>query len=229
MTTPQPTQIRRVFGGAILPSLQSSSRNQSRSPTRSPGLRNSGSSQSPDQLSLSGNEDERENTLSCPICNEAMITLLQLNRHLDDMHREVEEVQKETLKSWLKKRMIKAKSLPPVVALNQKLGKSEPFERNGDQPGKYGADATVVADEIVTRKHWQQENGNDFCSEPSCGKFLNNRNGHINCKLLCLFLRSLPGRKCGKLFCDTHTMYQIKLSMSAQYEPVRYTFFSLLC
>jgi hypothetical protein len=30
------------------------------------------------------------------------------------------------------------------------------------------------------------------------------------------------GRKCGKLFCDSHTMYQMKLSMSAQWEPIRY-------
>jgi hypothetical protein len=110
-----------------------------------------------------------------------MITLLQLNRHLDDVHREVEEVQKETVKSWFRKRMIKAKSLPPVVALNQKLGKSEPFERNGDSLGSYGVDATVVTDEIVTRKHWQTETGNDYCSEPSCRKPLTNKNGRINC------------------------------------------------
>ena len=114
-----------------------------------------------------------------------MITLLQLNRHLDDVHREVEEVQKETVKSWFKKRMIKAKSLPPVVALNQKLGKSEPFERNGELPGTQSVGvetATVVTDEIVTRKHWQLETGNDYCSEPSCGKPLTNKNGRINCR-----------------------------------------------
>jgi len=100
-----------------------------------------------------------------------MITLLQLNRHLDDVHREVEEVQKETVKSWFKKRMIKAKS--------------EPFERNGELPGTQAVGvetATVVTDEIVTRKHWQLETGNDYCSEPSCGKPLTNKNGRINCR-----------------------------------------------
>ena len=84
--------------------------------------------------------------------------------------------------------MNKAKSLPPVVALNQKLGKSEPFERNGDQfVGRNGVDATVVTDEVVTRKHWQQETGNDYCSEPSCGKPLTNKNGHINCEFMVRF------------------------------------------
>jgi len=178
--SPHP-RTRRVFGELAPPAPVS----HSRSPSRSPRLSHSGSSQSLDQLSLSGTEDEREPALSCPICNENMITLLQLNRHLDDVHREVEEVQKETVKSWFKKRMIKAKSLPPVVALNQKLGKSEPFERNGELPGTQAVGvetATVVTDEIVTRKHWQLETGNDYCSEPSCGKPLTNKNGRINCR-----------------------------------------------
>jgi len=173
--------VRRVFGGANLV-VQPHSRQNSISPSPNRTLGNlaaSGSSQSLDQFS--GTEDERETSLTCPICNEDMITLLQLNRHLDDVHREVEEVQKQTVKSWFQKRIKTAKRLPPVVALNKTLGKSEPFERNGDQPGNYGIEATVVTDEIVTRKHWQQETGNDYCSEPSCGKPLTNKNGHINC------------------------------------------------
>lgn len=170
-------RTRRIFG-ELTPPLSS----HARSPSRSPILHHSGSSQSLDPLSLSGTEDEGpQQTLTCPICQENMITLLQLNRHLDDVHREVEEGQKETVKSWFKKRMIKAKSLPPVVALN-KLGKSEPFERNGDTQGSYGLDATIATDDIVTKKHWQPETGNDYCSEPSCGKPLNNKNGRINCK-----------------------------------------------
>lgn len=182
VTQQQEPRPRRVFGGA-LNGHPGPSREHSRSPNRSPALPNSSSSQSPDQLSLSGNEEDREPpTLSCPICNETMITLLQLNRHLDDVHREVEEVQKETVKSWFKKRMVKAKSLPPVVALNQKFGKTEVFERNGDVSGTPGLDAATATDDIVTRKHWQHETGNDYCSEPSCAKFLNNKSGHINCK-----------------------------------------------
>ena len=50
--------------------------------------------------------------------------------------------------------MVKAKSFPPVVALNRKFGKSEVFERNGNVNGAYGVNATFAMDEIVTRKHW---------------------------------------------------------------------------
>jgi rabenosyn-5 len=64
-------------------------------------------------------------------------------------------------------------------------------------------------DEVVTRTHWQRSGYNDLCTEPACGKRLGPVNGSVNC------------RKCGRLFCEDHTMYQMKLSRSAQHEPVR--------
>jgi rabenosyn-5 len=42
-----------------------------------------------------------------------------------------------------------------------------------------------------------------------CGRTLGGAAGQINC------------RHCGKLFCEEHTMYQMKLSRAAQHEPVR--------
>jgi len=59
------------------------------------------------------------------------------------------------------------------------------------------------------RTHWQKPGYSDLCTEPSCGKRLGPVNGNINC------------RHCGRLFCEDHTMYQMKLSRSAQHEPVR--------
>lgn len=64
-------------------------------------------------------------------------------------------------------------------------------------------------DEAVTRTHWQKPGYSDLCTDPTCGKRLGSVNGNVNC------------RKCGKLFCEDHTMYQMKLSRSAQHEPVR--------
>lgn len=70
-------------------------------------------------------------------------------------------------------------------------------------------DTVIDPEELVTRKHWQRSNGNDRCTEPACGKSLGPLNGSINC------------RKCGRLFCEMHTMYQMKLSRSATHEPAR--------
>lgn len=70
-------------------------------------------------------------------------------------------------------------------------------------------ETVIDPEELVTRSHWQRSTGNDRCTEPACGKSLGPLNGNINC------------RKCGRLFCEMHTLYQMKLSRSAVHEPVR--------
>ncbi|KAI9891463.1 MAG: carboxypeptidase Y-deficient [Vezdaea aestivalis] len=155
--------------------------------------------------------------LVCPICNEDMMTLLQLNRHLDDNHQNLEEVQQDEVKDWFKAQMTKAKRFQPLAVLNQKLRGLDAFESN-DAPQAApivanGSSATAPArpdpEEVVTKAHWQRSRPGELCAEPSCGKNLGPVNGSVHC------------RKCGKLFCEEHTMYQMKLSRSAQHEPTR--------
>ncbi|TKA78268.1 hypothetical protein B0A49_02144 [Cryomyces minteri] len=163
----------------------------------------------------------------CPICNEEMVTLLQLNRHLDDAHKNLEEVEQDEVKTWFKQQMTKAKKFQPLAVLNQKLKGLDVFESNdalippsfsstsshagtlNTAPAASESVSRPDPDEVVTRSHWQRSTGHDVCSEPSCGKRLNGANGNVNC------------RHCGKLFCEDHTMYQMRLSRSAQHEPVR--------
>ncbi|PWW76397.1 hypothetical protein C7212DRAFT_294223 [Tuber magnatum] len=155
----------------------------------------------------------------CPICSEEMVTLLQLNRHLDDIHKEVEEVEKDDISTWFRKRMLKAKAFQPVAVLNQKLKGLDVFESNealataGPPSNPVITSATTIEerdpDYLVTRAHWQRSTMDDYCLDPVCRKPLGAVNGSVNC------------RKCGKLFCEEHTMYQMKLSRSAQHEPVR--------
>lgn len=138
-------------------------------------------------------------------------------------------MEQDEVKNWFEQQMKKAKKFQPLAVLNQKLRGLDVFESNGAvtppptstsfpqaAPGRDGSPAPQVAperrvdpDEVVTRAHWQRSTGYDTCSDPLCGKRLNGANGNINC------------RHCGKLFCEEHTMYQMKLSRSAQHEPVR--------
>ena len=112
--------------------------------------------------------------------------------------------------------MIKAKRFQPLAVLNQKFKGLDVFEPN-DLPRSPDVRPTTSTPEpsvldpedIITKTHWQRRGFDDHCSEPACGKRLASNNGCVNC------------RKCGKLFCDEHTMYQMKLSRSAQHEPVR--------
>ena len=157
--------------------------------------------------------------LACPICNEEMVTLLQLNRHLDDNHKNLEEVQQDEAKDWFKKQMVKAKRFQPLAVLNQKFKALDVFEPEEAprspiiKPVGSGVSTPEPAppdpDEVVNRTHWQRHGPTDACSDPACGKRLTANNGSINC------------RHCGKLFCYEHTQYQMKLSRSAQHEPVR--------
>lgn len=48
-----------------------------------------------------------------------------------------------------------------------------------------------------------------MCTDPLCDRRLGPLAGSVNC------------RCCGRLFCEEHTMYQMKLSRSAAHEPVR--------
>lgn len=165
------------------------------------------------------------------------MTLLQLNRygkrncmpeveaniyrHLDDNHQELPAVEQDEVKTWFNKQVIKAKKFQPLAVINQKLKGLDVFESNYAAPSVPILPPTTLTnhnpppehhpdpDEVVTRTHWQRPNHNDVCTEPSCGKRLGPINGSVNC------------RKCGRLFCEDHTMYQMKLSRSAQHEPVR--------
>ncbi|KAK4097872.1 hypothetical protein N658DRAFT_499960 [Parathielavia hyrcaniae] len=161
------------------------------------------------------------NKLACPICEEEMVTLLQLNRHLDDIHQELAEAEQDEVKSWFDKQVLKAKRFQPLSLINQKLRGLEVFESNETQPLLMGTTTTttpgrppettavVDPDELVTRKHWQRPAGHDVCTDPLCDRKLGPLAGSVNC------------RCCGRLFCEEHTMYQMKLSRSANHEPVR--------
>ena len=145
------------------------------------------------------------------------MTLLQLNRHIDDMHQELPAEEQDEVKTWFDKQVLKAKRFQPLSLINQKLRGLEVFESNEPnpivpaiaEPGKLNIDGPVDPEELISRSHWQRPSGYDTCTDPTCGKGLGPMNGNINC------------RKCGRLFCEEHTMYQMKLSRSANHEPVR--------
>lgn len=158
----------------------------------------------------------------CPICNDEMVTLLQLNRHLDDVHKHLEVEEQDEVKTWFKTQMVKAKKFQPLAVLNQKLKGLDVFESNDERRPVSGHASSsghaspepsiaraVDREELITREHWQRYTRDNTCSDPMCDKQLRGLNGNINC------------RKCGKLFCEEHSMYQMKLSRSAQHDPVR--------
>ncbi|KAK2039860.1 FYVE zinc finger protein [Colletotrichum somersetense] len=152
--------------------------------------------------------------LVCPICDDEMLTLLQLNRHIDDNHQELPEVEQDEVRTWFDKQVLKAKRFQPLSIINQKLRGLDVFESNESMPIAAPTvsklvDGPIDPDELITRSHWQRQTSNDRCTDPTCPKGLGAVNGSINC------------RNCGRLFCEEHTMYQMRLSRAAQHDPVR--------
>ena len=134
-------------------------------------------------------------------------------------------MEQDEVKNWFEQQVKKAKKFQPLAVLNQKLRGLEAFEPNSNvatpppsatlhQPSSRQMSPApqsreVDPDEMVTRSHWQRFTGIESCSEPVCGRRLGSASGNVNC------------RHCGRLFCDEHTMYQMRLSRSAQHEPTR--------
>ncbi|KAG9237798.1 hypothetical protein BJ875DRAFT_452823 [Amylocarpus encephaloides] len=228
LAPPAPPAHQRTAPDVISPSASSlslSSRASTLSPLATSPLPEAGQ----DLISRASLENGGPSTgaaasskLTCPICQEEMMTLLQLNRHLDDNHQDLPEgIEEDELKNWFNKQVVKAKKFQPLAVINQKLKGLDVFESNepilapSPTPSALPGNRTSTPeyrpdpDEVVTRTHWQKTGYGDVCTEPACGKRLGSVNGNVNC------------RKCGRLFCEDHTMYQMKLSRSAQHEPVR--------
>lgn len=129
--------------------------------------------------------------------------------------------------------MVKAKKFQPLAVLNQKLKGLDVFESNSSPtppPASHGPSSSSARaghdtppapirrdpEEEVTRAHWQRPGYRDVCSDPICGKpitasqmALGGSQTAVNC------------RQCGHLFCEDHTLYQMRLSRAAKHDPVR--------
>ncbi|KAK5112232.1 hypothetical protein LTR62_004393 [Meristemomyces frigidus] len=116
----------------------------------------------------------------CPICTEEMMTLLQLNRHIDDNHANLQNTEQDEAKDWFKQQMVKAKKFQPLQILNQKLRGLEVFESNNDSPPASSSittppqtsrgaspaptrppEAVSEPDDIISKSHWQRPSGVD--------------------------------------------------------------------
>ncbi|OAD76485.1 C2H2-type zinc finger transcription factor [Phycomyces blakesleeanus NRRL 1555(-)] len=166
--------------------------------------------------------------ISCPICGNPCGSLQDLNKHLDVAHNE--EDTKGAFLSWFGNAQRKVQNTLSVGPNSRYLGSSpntnaverslrqlvDPalmssfnnFSLGNNNPVFFASDNERQGTEFITREHWQRESNNDMCSLPGCGKTLGrNGAGKQHC------------RKCGRLFCETHTQYEIKLNRQACHDP----------
>ncbi|XDG09772.1 hypothetical protein ABKA04_009387 [Annulohypoxylon sp. FPYF3050] len=187
LAPPAPPAIRRER--ATSPSAQSAPSDSTLSIGSPAASLSPGTSPLPDfaqdlasNISLGGpsNGSQSGSKLVCPICEEEMLTLLQLNRHIDDTHQELPEFEQDEVKSWIDKQVLKAKKFQPLSLINQKLRGLEVFESNESLPPPAPVtirtsrapvpDLPLDPDDIITKSHWQRPGPSDLCTDPACGK-----------------------------------------------------------
>ncbi|KAI7901701.1 FYVE zinc finger-domain-containing protein [Cokeromyces recurvatus] len=154
----------------------------------------------------------------CPICEINCNTLENLNKHLDVAHSE--EDSKGALLSWLRNAQKKVQTSLSTNNSTLKIG--SPTQSNSlkqwvdpsllnkaiiSHPNFFVSDMDKQG-EYVTREHWQRETGHDKCNIVGCNKIVGKSGvGKQYC------------RRCGKLYCDLHTQYEIKLSQQGHHDP----------
>ncbi|QPG74257.1 hypothetical protein FOA43_001582 [Brettanomyces nanus] len=169
-----------------------------------------------------------------------MLTLAQLNQHLDDEHtlgttsgnsdesangneNEDENENKrltigieKDFKNWFKENFIgpqqqqqpssprkfKADIFDSNFSLSESSRSSSPdgLQKKSSSSSSRHPIKNGVVPVIIPRAHWQKPSGNSYCHYEGCNKNLGLKNGQVNC------------RKCGRLFCDYHTLYRMKIN-----------------
>lgn len=176
-----------------------------------------------EEASEESEEDGGKEKIICPICNEKMITLRQLNKHIDDAH-SIDEpqapppfdilfpkiVNNEFVGKDLRKWLVGKDNEPEVSPLRRKTIKLDLLDDNkgftlhdsvtvSDRSGK--TDEEVARSIKISRSHWKQPSSTavNKCHYKGCTLILNVKNGVVNC------------RKCGELYCNNHTYYRVRL------------------
>lgn len=141
---------------------------------------------------------------ACPICGESMVSLVQLNRHIDDIHDDSSPTPADS----------RSPERGTPLSTPQRKHLKLDFYENSTGFGMSESDSSNAAIEPgkLTRAHWQRPSPNTatICLAPECRQVLNVKNGVVNC------------RKCGGLFCNEHTRFRARLANKdggVAYEP----------
>ncbi|KAF9972822.1 carboxypeptidase Y-deficient [Actinomortierella ambigua] len=163
--------------------------------------------------------------LTCPICEQTLPNLYLLNLHLDARHTEETDEFKTAVSNFFrnaqkvfnpiaKNASTTIKNIPAnsseLLRRIQDLDLDSPDGSNSSNGSLLGTFSWTDprADAVVTKRHWVRESlDRETCSRKNCGKTLGIRYGRQNC------------RSCGQLYCDTHTMFQLKLDANAHPDP----------
>ncbi|XP_004348891.1 hypothetical protein CAOG_02141 [Capsaspora owczarzaki ATCC 30864] len=139
----------------------------------------------------------------CPMCMKDLRTITKLQEHWEEAHANEDKAIFSTLTSWFKSKGKGAGSSSGASTSNS--GATTPTSAMAPGGGVGGAGGGDDS-EFVTRAHWEDDSASSVCREDNCNKEFGFRERRHHC------------RKCGRLFCGEHCMYQIRLNALAQHD-----------
>ncbi|PSS22498.1 hypothetical protein M430DRAFT_98942 [Amorphotheca resinae ATCC 22711] len=86
-------------------------------------------------------------------------------------------------------------------------GDSGKFDLGSITETEYSTEGLGKVTALPTREHWKPDSESSVCDEPTCTR-------HFT-----YFTRRHHCRRCGNIFCDLHSLYNIPLDQDANYHP----------
>ncbi|KAI1326370.1 FYVE zinc finger protein [Xylariaceae sp. FL0255] len=98
-------------------------------------------------------------------------------------------------------------SLPGLGAFSRLGGRSPDTSGQSSIDSEWNLDLFPKPTAQPTRQHWKPDPEATICDEPACLRHFNYWTRRHHC------------RRCGNIFCDSHSMYGIPLDQDANYNP----------
>ncbi|CCE79687.1 Piso0_001769 [Millerozyma farinosa CBS 7064] len=174
----------------------------------------------------------QNSNIICPICEETMVSLYQLNQHIDDVHQssDANTDSHDTRNGQPSTRRNAKESSPPgnrgaansntlptrrrvkldVLDSNRGFSMSSDTDNEASFSDDPAVSPKVKSEVRLSRRHWRQPSNDIQCYDSRCRRSLNIKNGLVNC------------RKCGNLFCNIHCSKKVRLRNSDNNEGTEY-------
>jgi hypothetical protein len=95
----------------------------------------------------------------------------------------------------------------PGLATIQRLSRRSTGESTKCPEGGWDLELFPEVTDVPTRNHWKPDVESTICDDPTCKRTFN------------YFVRRHHCRRCGNIFCDQHSSYEIPLDQDANYNP----------
>ncbi|KAL6869548.1 Zn finger protein [Amphichorda felina] len=93
------------------------------------------------------------------------------------------------------------------LAMIQRLSRRSTAESDNQPEGGWDLELFPAVTDLPTRNHWKPDAEASICDDPACKRTFN------------YFVRRHHCRRCGNIFCDFHSSFEVPLDQDANFNP----------